>query len=237
MSNIDSIKLKEDKYGDDELFEPWADVNIFFPIATKLVDPLHNIGMTPNMVTITSTVFTFMSIYFLHQEKRTHAFLAYIFGYILDCVDGRMARKYSMGSDIGMALDCVSDNISNAVLIGYILFTRPYTKKTTWTLVILSCLSYLLSLSYGINEAVASYESTGNDNFYEKRVKQLKDKTDCLEKPLYKIFLLVTKLSYETYRKIFPTYDRERINKKLKVLKHFGPGNYCLFVGLMLLYI
>ena len=242
MSNIEFIKLnnnlsQEDKYGDDEMFEPWADVNIFFPIATKLVDPLYNIGMTPNMVTITSTILTFMSIYFLHQDKRQHAFLSYIFGYILDCVDGRMARKYSMGSDLGMALDCVSDNISNAALFGYILLNRPYNKKTIGSLGVLTLLSYMLSLSFGLNEAISSFETTKNDNFYEKRINQLKNKEDCLEKPLYSIFLTITQISYETYRKHFPSYDRAKINKKLKILKHFGPGNYCLFVGIMLLYI
>ena len=248
MSNIEFIKLNknliqeeknnnDEKYGDAEMFESWADINLFFPIATKLIEPLHDIGMTPNMVTITSTIFTFMSIYFLHQDKRYHAFLAYIFGYILDCVDGRMARKYSMGSDIGMALDCVSDNISNAALFGYILLNRQYNKRTIGSLGALAALSYMLSLSFGLNEAIASYETTGNDNFYEKRVNQLKDKENCLEKPLYSMFLLITKISYETYRKHFPTYDRDKINKKLKILKHFGPGNYCLFVGIMLLYI
>jgi hypothetical protein len=248
MSNIEFIKLKknliqeekygdENKYGDDEMFEPWADVNIFLPIATKLVDPLHDIGMTPNMVTITSTIFTFISIYFLHQDKRIHAFLAYIFGYILDCVDGRMARKYSMSSELGMALDCVSDNLSNAVLFGYIFLNRQYNKKTIGSLGILVLLSYMLSLSFGLNEAISSFESTGNDNFYEKRLNQLKDKGNCLEKHLYSVFLSITKISYETYRYHFPVYDRNKINKKLKTLKHFGPGNYCLFVGIMMLYI
>ena len=64
----------ESKYGDDNKFEPWSDVNIFFPIATKIVDPLYNLGLTPNMVTILSTVFTLLSIYFLHINKRFEDF-------------------------------------------------------------------------------------------------------------------------------------------------------------------
>ncbi len=259
MSNIDINKLNEnvkdiknivqeenkeksnieDKYGDDELFEPWADVNIFFPIATKLVDPLHCMGMTPNMVTITSTIFTIGSIILLHQSHTKLACASYLFGYLLDCVDGRMARKYSMGSDIGMALDSVSDNISNFLLIVYILLTRNLSSaKNIGTLGLIFLMTNMLSLSYGLNEAISAFESTGDDNFYEKRVKQLEGKGDnSLEKLLYWIFLKITHFSYVTYKKIFPTYDREKINNKLKILKHFGPGNFCLLVGIILLYI
>jgi len=231
-------KVNEEKYKDDLKFEPWADINIFFPIATHLIDPLYNLGMTPNTVTTASTIFTIFSIYLLHRKQPIYAFGSYIFGYILDCVDGRMARKYSMGSDIGMALDCVSDNVSNFILMVYILATRKLNLTNSATLGFLYIMLNLLSLSYGLNEAISSYESTGNDNFYKKRVEQLKGKGDNIwEKMLYCLFLKINYISHLTYKKIFPTYNKEKINEKLKTLKHFGPGNFCLCVGLILLYI
>lgn len=228
---------KEAKYGDDEMFESWADLNVFFPISLNLVDPLYDMGLTPNMVTILSTIFTFLSIYYLHLGNRAYAFYAYLFGYTLDCVDGRMARKYNMGSDIGMALDCTSDNISNLLLFTYILRTRPMNLITGISLSVLALMSFLLSLSYGINEAITSMKESGTDNFYEKKVKYLKGKGECYEKSLFSLFLLITKTSYQTYKLFFPKYDEEKIFKWLKILKHFGPGNYCLLVGFMLLYI
>jgi phosphatidylglycerophosphate synthase len=235
------IKNKEDKYGDDEIFESWTDLNIFVPIAKKLVDPLYEIGMTPNMVTITSTVFTLSSIYFLHIENKKLAFISYIFGYLLDCVDGRMARKYNLGSDIGMALDCVSDNISTIILFIYILSTRSYNKRTIILSGILLFMSYMLSLSFGLNEAVSAYETSYvSDNFYKRRVKQIKYTkltNTWYEKILYSIFLLINKLSYTTYRSYFPKYDKKEIYENLKLLKHFGPGNYCTIVSIILLYI
>ncbi len=234
---VNSEQPKESKYGDDETFESWADINIFFPITNQLVDPLYCMGLTPNMVTIISTIFTFLSIYYLHLGNRYYAFSAYLFGYVLDCVDGRMARKYSMGTDIGMALDCTSDNVSNAALFAYILFNRPMNLTNIGLLSMLSVMSYMLAISFGLNEAIASYELNGSDNFYERRVKQLDGKGYGYEKELYKLFLLINKVSYETYKKYFPTYDKEKINKWLGILKHFGPGNYCLFVGLLLLFI
>lgn len=228
---------KEAKYSDDDMFESWADVNIFFPISINLVDPLYEMGLTPNMVTILSTIFTFLSIYYLHLDNRIYAFYAYLFGYILDCVDGRMARKYSMGSDIGMALDSTSDNISNTLLFTYIFLTRPMNWITGTSLSVISLLSFLLALSYGLNEAIASMKESGNDNFYKKRVNQFKGKGIGYEKILFNLFLFITKSCYQTYKLFFPEYNEEKIFKWLEVLKHFGPGNYCLLIGIMLLYI
>ncbi len=248
MSNIDinynktksekKDKLgKEDKYGDDSMFEPWADNNIFFPIAQKLIDPLYVLGLTPNMVTILSTIFTFLSIYFLHQDKRIHACLAYLFGYVLDCVDGRMARKYSMGSDIGMALDCVSDNVSNGFLFAYLLLTRTLDVKNIAIISSIAIMSYMLAISYGLNEAIASYEATGSDNFYERRKKQLENKGCGLDRALYDLFIEINRISYNGYRGFFKTFDKEKIYSWLSILKHFGPGNYCLYIGVLLLFI
>jgi hypothetical protein len=227
----------ESKYGDDNKFEPWSDVNIFFPIATKLVDPLHNLGLTPNMVTILSTVFTLLSIYFLHINKRLFAVVSYLFGYTLDCVDGKMARKYSMGSDLGMVLDVTSDNVSNFILILYLLFTRQFNTKNIIIYTIIILMTYIFSISYGLNEAISSFEETGSDNFYERRKKQLEGKGCGIEKPLYYLFLKINQFSYKTYRSCFPTFDKEKIYSRLKILKHFGPGNVNIFIASLLLLI
>jgi hypothetical protein len=228
---------KEDKYGNDEMFESWSDNNLFFPIASKLVTPLYDLGLTPNVVTILSTIFTFLSMYYLNINKRVHASLSYLFGYILDCVDGKMARKYSLGSDVGMALDCVSDNVSNLSLFFYILITRPNANLKKMSLTIIIIMTMLLSLSYGLNEAISSMNETGSDNFYIRRIKQLENKGCGYEKGLFNLFLFITKSSYHTYKLFFPIYDEQKILKWLKILKHFGPGNYCLFMGLLLLVI
>jgi phosphatidylglycerophosphate synthase len=176
--NSESKKIinSESKYGDDEKFEPWTDVNIFFPIASKLVDPLYNLGLTPNMVTILSTIFTFLSIYFLHLDKRIHAVISYIFGYILDCVDGKMARKYSMGSDFGMVLDCTSDTISNLCLLAYLIALRKFNLKFAIQLSSIFIFIYLLSIINGLNEAISSYKKMEQIIFMKFEENNLKEK-------------------------------------------------------------
>jgi len=221
---------KQDKYGDDSSHESWLDNNIFLPIATRLVDPLYQMGLTPNNVTIISTLFTFISIYFIHIKQNHLAAAAYFFGYTLDCVDGRMARKYSMGSDVGMALDATSDAVSNIALFSYLIYTK---KMPLELFVVLLIFSVLISLAYGLNEAIATHKLTGSDNFYQRRVEQLKDKKD--NRLLYDMFLTVTNSSYKTYKQFFPEYNKEKINYWLSTLKEFGPGTYCVLVTVMLL--
>jgi hypothetical protein len=238
MSNNLTQKVNEDsKYGDDDKFEAWFDANLFIPIASKLVDPLYNLGLTPNMVTILSTIFTFLSIYFLHLDNRILAVISHLLGYTLDCVDGKIARKYSMGSDFGMVLDSTSDIISNSALLIYVLLTRPFNTKNITLLSIIILFIYMFSTSYGLNEAISSYEETGSDNFDERRRKQLEGKGKGIETPFYYLFLKLNEISYKSYRSCFPTFDKEKIYSKLKILKLFGPGNFNILIAGMLLLI
>ena len=221
---------KTDKYGDDLKFEGWGDNNIFFPIAKKLIDPLYNLSLTPNNISILSTIFTFLAIYFFHNNERVYALIAFLIGYILDCVDGKMARKYNMMSKYGMALDLVSDHIGNISIIAYLISKYGLTNKYILAIIFMS---FMISISFGLNEAIASYKATGNDNFVLRRENELKTETGYI----YTLFLYIMKLVYRSYRLFFKEYNEEKIIKMLSVLKEFGPGNYCLLIVIVLLYI
>jgi hypothetical protein len=220
----------EEKYGDDEMFESWSDNNLFFPIATRLIDPLKKIGLTPNMVTYLSNIFTFLSIYYFNLDNRIYASISYLIGYLLDCVDDKMARKYDMTSNFGMALDLVSNNVSNAVLLSFLI--QKYGFENHYILLLIF-MSYMITISYGLNEAIDSYKKTGSDNFLEKKQKELENEKDIL----YDLYLLIIKICYQSYKIFFPTYDQKKIFDWLEILKHFGPGNYCLLFSAVLLYI
>jgi phosphatidylglycerophosphate synthase len=234
----DKEELKKiSKYGDDIIYNSWADNNLFYPIGNKLVDPLYNLGFTPNMVTNLSSIFNILSIYYLHTDKPLYACFSYLFGYILDCTDGSMARKYSLCSNFGMALDLTSNNISNILLFSYLFITRPLNDITKITFLSIFILSGLFSLSYGLTEAISTMKTDGTDNFYKKKVKQLENPSNKYEKLMFKLYLFITKISYKSYKKVFPNYDEKVIFERLKLLKEFGPGNYCLIIGLILLFI
>jgi phosphatidylglycerophosphate synthase len=218
----------EQKYGDDEKFESWGDNYIFFPLARVLMDPMRNIGLTPNHVTYLSTILTMLSLYYLYINEIHYACVAYFFGYLFDCIDGKMARTYNMGSKFGMALDLVTDNITNFALISYITATKGYTN---WYTILIICMSYMISLSYGLNEAIASHKAVGHDNFYNRRKEELQGESGLL----YDIFLLIIKGTYKVYKSIFGEYNERRLEEWLIILKHFGPGNFALFMIFILL--
>ena len=220
---------KENKYGDNNIYESFADSKLFLPLAKLLVDPLRYIGMTPNRITYMSIIFTLLSILNLITQYTNinNSIILYLLGYLFDCIDGMMARKYDMVSYYGMALDPVSDNIAFLLLFVTLLYK---TNITTSSVIVIIIFSYLLSISYGLNEAISNYKKHNNDNFYLSYKELLKDKDGLL----YKIFLFIMKQSYSSYHVFFPTYDSNKINTYLKYLKEFNPGNYIIIIVIIL---
>lgn len=226
---IEHLDINTSKYEDTSKYESTADNYIFFPLSDLLVTPLRKIGLTPNMVTVLSSLFTLSTIYFLHTDKIDYACVVYFIGYLLDCVDGNMARKYNMGSKYGMALDMVSDQITTIILITYILCTKHF--ENYWLLLVAIIFMFLCSLSVSIAEALLSYKKTGTDNFYKNKEKELADENPNMT---YKLYLYTNKLSYNTYKTLFPNYNEEKLMKNLSLLKEFGPGNANLFaIGIL----
>jgi len=228
--NTNKLEYSDDdqKYGDNEKYEPVSDNYLFFPLANKLVTPMKDIGLTPNMVTFLSTCCTLLAVYFIYKENLPYAATAYLIGYLLDCVDGKMARKYNMGSQYGMVLDLVSDNVTNFILLIVIVYKYGYFN---WFVPCILIMTRMISLSYGLNEAIASYKETGNDNFLLRRQIEIGETDDIL----FNLFLFINGLSYSSYRHFFPNYDEKKINKWLSTLKEFGPGNYTLFIAFVIL--
>jgi len=228
IKDIPDINIQ--KYGDDIIFESWCDLHIFNPIADKLIDPLREMGLTPNHITYLSTFCTLLSVYYVSIKECRYGACAYFIGYLLDCVDGRMARKYNMTSNYGMMIDLVSDNVTNLILILYLSYEFGFLH---WAVLFILFKTYLLSIGYGLNEAIYSFKATGNDNFHLRRKEQLKDTSGLLKDT----FLLVNQLSYQTYKTIFPNFTNETAHKWLPIVKEFGPGNYAAGVILTLLFL
>jgi phosphatidylglycerophosphate synthase len=224
------INYNENKYKDDNQFESNIDNMIFIPIANKLIEPLQNLSLTPTKVTVLSTIFTFLSIYFIYQNEKLYAALAYFTGYLLDCVNDKMLQKNNITSKYDMALNLVFNNISNIALFTYLINRFGLTNK--YVLIIIFS-TYMLGLNYGVNEAINSKKTTGNDNFLLRRMSELKNEKDYI----FTLFLYITKLLFRLYKSFFKEYNEELIFNWLPILKNFSPGNYSLLVSIILLFI
>lgn len=106
MKNLE-LKVIEPPY-----FSNWAD--IFFPkIANKLVSFAAAIPfLTPNIITVISFLLYVLGSVFLFVSFPSHLILAAILfpvSYVLDCLDGQLARVTKRSSNIGDYLDKVLD--------------------------------------------------------------------------------------------------------------------------------
>ena len=216
----ESTKKYHFNYDDNKTFESWADNNIFFPIANKLIEPLQKLSLTPNKVTILSTIFTFLSIYFIYQNKKIYAAFAYFTGYLLDCLKNKTTSNYDM------ALNLVFNNFSNVALLIYLINTFGLTNN--FVLIIIFMI-YMLSIRYGL----VLQKASGNNNFLLKKINELKNEKDYI----FTLFLYIIKLVYRLYKSFFKEYNEEIILNWLLILKEFGPGNYSLLVSIILLFI
>ena len=87
------------------------------PIDDKILNQLDTIlpwliqtKVTPNQITVLSFVFGLISLYQLHYKDNYILFaLCFTIGYILDCLDGHLARASNQTSKYGDLLDHTTD--------------------------------------------------------------------------------------------------------------------------------
>tara|TARA_B110000977_G_scaffold201342_1_gene295481 strand:- start:4284 stop:4988 length:705 start_codon:yes stop_codon:yes gene_type:complete len=231
--------MKGSKYGNDSMFESCADNYIFIPISNILIPLLYRLGLTPNKVTLLSTISTILSAYFLYKNNGPSTFIYFYFtGYLLDCIDGRFARRYNMSSKLGMISDGVSDVVTNIiVLIAFILKFRN-NSHLFFMLPLALFLTYQLGVAYGLTEAIDCFNNNNHDNFYQHKKELLKGfGNNYFDKLLSKTYIHINKLSYISYKNKYPTFDKNKIENMLKNTKEFGPGNYCIFGILIVLFL
>lgn len=227
---------KIDKYDNNIEQESISDIEIFIPISDTLIPYIYYCKITPNQITILSTLSTIFSVYLFFYNNYLCLFY-YFLGYLLDTIDGRLARKYNMVSILGMILDLVSDNISNIPLLIVFFMKSMFSYfKFFLFLLVLTFLS-LFNVSYAINESIISYNKKTNENFYFIK-KEIISKSEFNNTCIGNIFLLINKTSYYSYKLLF----KEKISKKniqklkykLSFLKEFGPGNLNIFITIIM---
>ena len=97
-------------------------IDNFLYIFVEIIAPYaHKAGLSPNMITTLSVVFSIISIYYLYNRFFVLAIILYILSYFCDCLDGYVARKYNMISKWGDMYDHISDVVS-FVLYNIVLY-------------------------------------------------------------------------------------------------------------------
>jgi hypothetical protein len=131
------------------------DIHIF-----KFIDMhlhiFYKLGFTPNMVTTLSIIFGFLAAYQIMQNRLWLAAIFWLISYYLDCVDGKLARKYNMVSKFGDIYDHVGDLLKFiAVLVSLFISNKEKTTARQWIFVsIIILLALLQTIHLGYQESV-----------------------------------------------------------------------------------
>jgi phosphatidylglycerophosphate synthase len=117
----------------------------------------YELGFSPNMVTTLSIIFGILAAYFIMKGHFIIASIMWLISYYLDCVDGKLARKYNMISEFGDYYDHIGD-IFKIIIIFYALFNSNPKRKTSANqklyLIIYFIFLFLSAIHMGYQEAV-----------------------------------------------------------------------------------
>ena len=95
-------------------------------LAAIVVQPLLNTGITPNQLTLASTIFGGAAcVAFAHGSPRAMALgaLSVLLAMVMDCADGQLARARGGGTRVGRIFDGLADYINATfVHVGLLLF-------------------------------------------------------------------------------------------------------------------
>lgn len=93
---------------------------LIFRAVEPLLAPMRAAGITPNAVTLASAAAAAISLCACFWGRPNLAVGAWVANYLLDCVDGFMARRFNMESAWGDAADHLTDALSFLGLMAFI---------------------------------------------------------------------------------------------------------------------
>lgn len=109
--------------------DAWWTVLLVDPLAARLVVPVANhTRITPNQISLLAFLIGIASAYFFYigsYASLAVAAVLYHFSFVLDCMDGKVARLKGTGSIFGMWLDYMLDRV-RVVICSFALMTGQY---------------------------------------------------------------------------------------------------------------
>ena len=213
--------------------EPPLDVYVYNPLSAALVDPAHRVGLTPNQVTSLSKVAMACAVAALLCDAPLVAGALYLAHYVLDCVDGKLARAYGQTSVFGMLYDFSSDVVGHVVLgLAQVLHNGGHLGYFA----ALAALSLLNAAYYGVAMAVCNLERYGNDNFPARLEATAGLRLGPASSSLHprwmvEVFVRCHRTGYGLYQSLRGATGLAP-EALLAGLRHVGPGTFATLVAL-----
>ena len=143
--------------------------NVFINFATWINPYLRRVGVTPNMITYVSAIFGITVALLLYNGWYVTAGIFFLTSYILDCMDGNMARMYNMVTDYGDKLDHVTDMIQIMCTIIVIVIHPVFTLKVKIiALIVIGLSMFGAFIHIGCQEKSYQKQTTDTLSSFEK---------------------------------------------------------------------
>lgn len=166
-------------------------------------------GWTPNMITTLSNVFGILAAYLIYKRKFGIAAIAFLLAYVLDCLDGYVARKYDMVTVFGDLYDHFSD-LAKVFIVFFVLW-RIDAKLFVMVFLIYLCFLGLQCVHFGHKEL---YYCTINN-------------CQTPESEFLWTFTHLCDLEDRT--------DKDEILEKMRYTRHFGCGTATAYMVMVIL--
>ena len=149
-------------------YESWTTILTSNPFIIPLTELLAKTPVTPNQITILSFLVALGAVYLYFTGSLFVGALIWHIGYILDCVDGTLARKLGKTSDFGAKLDRTLDKIKKILAISAIIYAT-HSQYNLSLMILFVILHYLLHrIKFRKNEVLMEYlHARGIKSFFD----------------------------------------------------------------------
>jgi len=137
--------------------------NYYIDVSEYLNYYLNKINVTPNQLTLLSLLSGILSAYFVYKNSFISSLISLQISYLLDCMDGSMARTYNKQTKFGDYFDHISDVIKTLILFFTIIINNKILKIEKIIFFIICIILFILLLIHlGCQEKI--YNKNLNKN-------------------------------------------------------------------------
>ena len=122
--------------------------NMIYVFVEEISPYLYRAKLTPNMITTFGNVLSIIGLLNLWHRKYKEASIYFGVAYVMDCVDGYLARKYNMVSKFGDYYDHVSDISKFMLFLISLVLINPKTFLKVLPIIVFFFIGFNLQLYY-----------------------------------------------------------------------------------------
>jgi phosphatidylglycerophosphate synthase len=188
---------------------------VLYPAAWKATPVFWRLGFTPNWVTSLSIAIALVSCGLFLAGYSISAAALFVVYYFLDLVDGSLARRFQMKSDLGEAYDFVKD----AVLFN--LFACAILSNFAHDALFISVLNSTLGIHLLVWQG--SMERNADPNHYAEKRRRFMNRN-----PLFTVYLALVWL--------YTFCGRVASIRDLRFFRWLGTGEFVLVIGMTMFF-